>query len=140
MCYLGPAKDGSSLTRSEAVGLIGESGAVEGDEVADAVADGDLKRLDRLFAKGNESGMAWGVAVGFTLRLFQRLAAGMEGAGQMWGKMPSQAAGWDRVRLRQAMTILGEAEAMTRRTGFPEAAIAQQALVEAARRRPGNRR
>ena len=140
VCYLGPAKAGSVVTRSEVVGLIGDSGAVEGDEVADAVADGDLKRLDRLIAKGNESGMTWGVAVGFTLRLFQRLAAGMEGAGPMWGKMASQVAGWDRARLRQAMAILAEAEARTRTTGFPEAAMAQQALIEVARRRPGNRR
>jgi hypothetical protein len=64
----------------------------------------------------------------------------MEGAGPMWGKMPSQVAGWDRARLRQALVILSEAEARTRTTGFPEAAMAQQALVEVARRRPGNRR
>ena len=90
--------------------------------------------------EGNEASMSWGAAVGFTLRLFQRLAAGMEGAGPMWGKMSSQVAGWDRARLRQAMAILAEAEARTRTTGFPEAAMTQQALVEVARRRPGKGR
>ena len=140
LTYLGKGGKDSVLTRAEAVGVIGDSGAVEGDEIADAVADGDLKRLDHLIAKGNESGMAWGVAVGFTLRLFQRLAAGSEGAGPMWGKMQGQVAGWDRARLRQALLILSEAEARTRTTGFPEAAMAQQALVDVARRRPGSRR
>lgn len=138
--YLGKGTGEAVLTRAEAVGLIGDSGSVEGDEIADAVADGDLKRLDHLIAKGNESGLSWGVAVGFTLRLFQRLAAGSEGAGQMWGRMQTQVAGWDRARLRQALAILSEAEARTRTTGFPEAVMAQQALVDVARRRPGSRR
>lgn len=139
LLYLGPGENGAMLTRAEAAGLIGGSGDVEGDEIADAVADGDLKRLDQLIIKGSESGLSWGVAVGFTLRLFQRLVAGMEGVGPMWGKMPSQAGGWDRARLRQALMILSEAEARTRSTGFPEAAMAQQALVEVARRRIAKR-
>jgi hypothetical protein len=81
----------------------------------------------------------WGVAVGFTLRLFQRLAAGMEGSGPMWGKMSSQAAGWDRARVKQALLILSEAEARTRTTGFPESVMALQALVDVARRKPMRR-
>ncbi|MEQ1753531.1 MAG: DNA polymerase III subunit delta [Micropepsaceae bacterium] len=139
LLYLGKGTKDSTLTRSEAAGLIGSSGDVEGDEIADAVADGDLKRLDHLIIKGTESGLAWGVAVGFTLRLFQRLSAGIDGAGPMWGKMQGQAAGWDRARIRQALLILSEAEARTRTTGFPEAAMAQQALMEVARRRPAKR-
>ncbi|MEQ1864471.1 MAG: DNA polymerase III subunit delta [Micropepsaceae bacterium] len=138
--YLGQGTAGSVLTRAEAVGLIGDSGAVEGDEIADAVADGDLKRLDRLIAKGAESGLSWGVAVGFTLRLFQRLATGSEGGGPMWGKMQNQAAGWDGARLRRALAILAEAEAQTRTTGLPEAAVAQRALFEAAGLRAAGRR
>jgi DNA polymerase-3 subunit delta len=132
LTYLGQGAPGSVLTRAAAVGLIGDSGAVEGDEIADAVADGDLKRLDRLIAKGSESGLSWGGAVGFTLRLFQRLVAGSEGAGPMWGKMQSQVAGWDGARLRRALAILAEAEAQTRTTGLPEAAVAQRALFEVA--------
>jgi DNA polymerase-3 subunit delta len=137
--YLGKGESGATLTRAEAAGLIGGSGDVEGDEIADAVADGDLRRLNLLIMKANESGLSWTVAVGFTLRLFQRLLAGIEGAGPMWGKMQSQASGWDRPSLRQALLILSEAEARTRSTGFPEATMAQQALTEVARRKPSKR-
>ena len=136
LLYLGQADRDEVLARSDVALVIGGSGDVEGDEIADAVADGNLQRLDALIVKGNESGLSWGVALGFTLRLFQRLAAGMEGAGPMWGKMQAQAAGWDRARIRQALSILSEAEARTRTTGFPEAVMAQHALVEVARRRP----
>lgn len=136
LLYLGQADRDEALVRSDVALIIGGSGDVEGDEIADAVADGNLQRLDALFLKGNESGLSWGVALGFTLRLFQRLAAGMEGAGPMWGKMQAQAAGWDRARMRQALSILSEAEARTRTTGFPEAVMAQHALLEVARRKP----
>lgn len=139
LTYLGQGENGTMLTRAEAAGLIGGSGDVEGDEIADAVADGDLRRLNQLIIKASESAMSWSVPVGFTLRLFQRLLAGIEGAGPMWGKMQSQASGWDRPSLRQALLILSEAEARTRTTGFPEATMAQQALTEVARRRASKR-
>ena len=136
LLYLGTGSGDGVLGRSDVAAVIGGSGDVEGDEIADAVADGNLRRLDALIAKGNESGLSWSVALGFTLRLFQRLAAGMEGAGPRWGKMQTQAAGWDRPRIRQALAILSEAEARTRTTGFPEAVMAQHALIEVARRKP----
>jgi DNA polymerase-3 subunit delta len=136
--YLGPGKKGT-LTRAEAVTLIGESGAVEADEIADAVAAGNLASLDRLIAKAAESGVSWTGVVGAALRLFQRLASAAEGGGPSWGRSPyyeqrmqAQLAGWDHARLARAMMLLAEAEAQTRMTGLPEAPIAQQALVEAA--------
>jgi hypothetical protein len=46
--------------------------------------------------------------------------------------MQAQLSGWDPARLVKAMRVLAEAEAQTRLTGFPEAAIAQQALTEVA--------
>lgn len=139
LLYLGPSTKGDTLGKAEAAVIIGGSGDVESDEIADAVADGDVKKLEALISKGMESGLHWGVAVGFTLRLFQRLAAGMEGSGPMWGKMSSQAAGWDRARVKQALLILSEAEARTRTTGFPESVMALQALVDVARRKPMRR-
>jgi DNA polymerase-3 subunit delta len=136
--YLGPETKGT-LTRAEAMTLIGESGAVEADEIADAVAAGNLAALDRLLAKAGESGVSWTGVVGATLRLFQRLASAAEGGGPSWGRSSSyeqrvQAplAGWDHTRLVRAMMLLAEAEAQTRMTGLPDAPIAQQALVEAA--------
>jgi DNA polymerase-3 subunit delta len=136
LLYLGDADRGIPLRRADVSVVIGSSGDIEGDAIADAVADGDLRLLDVLITKGNEAGLSWGVALGFTLRLFQRLAAGVEGAGPMWGKMQAQAAGWNRAGIRQALQILSEAEARTRTTGFPEAVMAQQALLEVARRKP----
>ena len=140
LSYLGPGAKGNSLTRAEAVALIGESGAVEADEIADAVAAGNLQQLDRLIAKANESTVSWTGVAGATLRLFQRLAASAEGAQPTWGRssyydqrMQAQLAGWDRARLIKAMTLLSEAEALTRTTGLPDQAVAQQTLVEVAR-------
>jgi DNA polymerase-3 subunit delta len=140
MAYLGPAQKDSKLTRGEAVALIGDSGAVEIDEIADAVVEGDLKRLDRLIVKAAESTVSWTGAVGAALRLFQRLASFAEGAGgPSWGRssyyeqrMQAQLSGWDPARRVKAMRVLAEAEAQTRLTGFPEAAIAQQALTDVA--------
>jgi DNA polymerase-3 subunit delta len=138
--YLGSPKKGAKLTRSEAVTLIGDSGAVEIDELADAAVAGDLKKLDRLIVKATESGVSWTGAVGAALRLFQRLGSFAEGGGgPSWGRssyyeqrMQTQLSGWDHARLVRAMKVLAEAEAQTRLTGFPEAAIAQQALTEVA--------
>lgn len=140
VAYLGPPQKGTKLTRSEAVTLIGDSGAVEIDEIADAVVAGDLKKLDRLMVKAAESSVSWTGAVGAALRLFQRLGSFAEGGGgPSWGRssyyeqrMQAQLSGWDPKRLVKAMRVLAEAEAQTRLTGFPEAAIAQQALTEVA--------
>ncbi|MFM9865783.1 MAG: DNA polymerase III subunit delta [Micropepsaceae bacterium] len=138
--YLGPAQKGVKLSRNEAVTLIGDSGAVEIDEIADAVVAGDLKLLDRLIVKAAESNVSWTGAVGAALRMFQRLGSFAEGGGgPSWGRssyyeqrMQAQLSGWDHARLVKAMRLLAEAEAQTRLTGFPEAAIAQQALTEVA--------
>jgi DNA polymerase-3 subunit delta len=139
IAYLGPGTKGT-LTRADAMLMIGDSGEVEADEIADAVAAGDVKKLDRLMSKAAEGGTSWTGVVGTALRLFQRLAAAQEGAtASQWGRssyyeqrMQAQAAGWDHRKLVRAMAILGEAEAQTRLTGFPDAAIAQQALVDVA--------
>lgn len=140
VAYLGPTQKAAKLTRSEAVTLIGDSGAVEIDEIADAVVAGDIKKLDKLIVKAAESGVSWTGAVGAALRSFQRLGAFAEGGGgPSWGRstyyeqrMQAQLSGWDHARLVRAMRLLAEAEAQTRLTGFPEAAIAQQALTEVA--------
>ena len=137
--YLGaPEKDGV-LTMAEAANLVGDSGAVEADEIADAVAAGDARRLDKLINKTAEAGISWGTVVNATLRLFQRMAASAEGASPAWGRssyyeqrMQAQLAGWDRSKLIRALHLLSEAEAQTRTTGLPEVAVAPHALFEVA--------
>lgn len=137
--YLGTGK-GGTLTRAEAAILIGDSGAVEADEIADAVVAGDLAKLDRLIVKAGESNVSWTGVAGAALRLFQRLASAAEGGGgSSWGRssyyeqrLQAQLVGWDHAKLTRAMMLLSECEAQTRTTGLPEAAIAQQALVTVA--------
>ena len=145
--YLGTAPKDGVLTLAEAANLVGDSGAVEADEIADAVAAGDVKRLDRLIAKTSESGASWGTAINATLRLFQRMAAAAEGATPSWGRssyyeqrMQAQLAGWDRARLIRALRVLSEAEAQTRTTGLPETAIAPHALFDVAGLKAPSRR
>jgi DNA polymerase-3 subunit delta len=137
--YLGKAPKDGVLTFAEAAALVGDSGAVEADEIADAVAAGDLKQLDRLIGKANEAGVSWGTVVNAALRLFQRLAAASEGATPAWGRsayyeqrMQAQLAGWDRARLIAAMRALATAEEQMRTTGLPETTIAPQTLTTVA--------
>lgn len=137
--YLGTGK-GGTLTRAEAAVLIGDSGAVEADEIADAVVAGELAKLDRLIVKATESNVSWTGVAGTALRLFQRLASAAEGGGgSSFGRssyyeqrLQAQLAGWDHAKLARAMMLLSECEAQTRTTGLPEAAIAQQTLVQVA--------
>lgn len=145
--YLGTAPKDGVLTMAEAATLVGDSGAVEADEIADTVAAGDMKRLDRLIAKTNESGASWGTVINANLRLFQRMISHAEGAPPVWERSPyheqrmrAQLTGWDRARLIRALKILSEAEAQTRTTGLPEAAVAQRALFEVAGLKAARRR
>jgi hypothetical protein len=46
--------------------------------------------------------------------------------------LQAQLVGWDHAKLTRAMMLLSECEALTRTTGLPEAAIAQQTLVTVA--------
>jgi DNA polymerase-3 subunit delta len=137
--YLGKGSKGSTLTRAQAASLVGDSGAIEADEIANAVAAGDLRQLDRLLTKAMESAPSWTGVVGATLRLFQRLAAAAEGAGPSWGRggpyeqrLQAQLEGWQRPQLIQALQVLAQAEADTRTTGLPEAPGAQRALFDVA--------
>ena len=136
--YLGLGKADSVLTRAQAQSLIGDSGSVEADEIADAVAAGDLKALDALIAKAADAGISWTGVVGATLRLFQRLAAFSESGGGGFSSSPygqrmaAQLRGWDRPRLIAAMKLLAQAEADTRTTVLPDAPIAQHALFAVA--------
>ena len=136
--YLGLGEASSTLTRALAQSLIGDSGTVEADEIADAVVAGDLRALDALIVKATDAGISWTGVVGATLRLFQRLAAFAESGGGGFSSSPygqrlaAQLRTWDRGHLIAAMKILAQAEADTRTTVLPDAPIAQHALFAAA--------
>ena len=136
--YLGLGEASSTLSRAQAVGLIGDSGGVEADEIADAVVAGDQRALDLLVAKAVDAGISWTGVVGATLRLFQRLAAFSESGGGGFSSSPygqrlaAQLRNWDRAHLIAAMKLLAEAEAETRTTVLPDAPIAQHVLFATA--------
>ena len=136
--YLGLGAPSSTLTRAQAVHLIGDSGSVEVDEIADATVAGDLRALDLLLAKAGDGGISWTGSVGATLRLVQRLAAFSESGGGGFGaspyaqRMAAQLRIWDRARLIAAMRLLAKAEADTRTTALPDAPIAQRVLFAVA--------
>src|SRR5262249_47347533 len=147
--YLGLGKADSVLTRAQAQSLVGDSGSVEADEIADAVAAGDLKALDMLIAKAADAGISWTGVVGAALRLFQRMAAFSESGGGGFSSSPygqrmaAQLRAWDRPRLITAMKLLAQAEADTRPTGLPDAPVAQHplfAVAELARKSSDRRR
>ena len=136
--YLGLGQPSSTVTRAQAQNLIGDSGSVEADEIADAVVAGDLRALDLLIAKAADAGISWTGVVGAALRLFQRLAAFSESGGGGFSSSPygqrlaAQLRNWDRAHLIEAMRLLAQAEADTRTTVFPDAPLAQHALFAAA--------
>lgn len=136
--YLGLGEADSTLTRAQAQSLVGDSGSVEADEIADTVAAGDLKSLDLLIAKAADAGISWTGVVGATLRLLQRMAAFSESGGGGFSSSPygqrmaAQLRTWDRPRLIAAMKLLAQAEADTRTTVLPDAPIAQHALFAVA--------
>lgn len=146
--YLGLGEANATLTRAQAQNLIGDSGSVEADEIADAVAAGDLKLIDQLIGKATDGGISWTGAVGAALRLFQRMASFSESGGGGFSSSPygqrmaAQLRGWDRPRLIAAMKLLAQAEADTRTTVLPDAPIAQHALFAVAElaRKSGERR
>lgn len=136
--YLGLGEANATVTRAQAQTLIGDSGSVETDEIADAVAAGDVKLLDQLILKAADAGISWTGVVGATLRLFQRMTSFSESGGGGFSSSPygqrmaAQLRGWDRQRLIAAMKLLAQAEADTRTTVLPDAPIAQHALFAVA--------
>jgi len=147
--YLGLGEGNATLTRAQAQSLIGDSGTVEADEIADAVAAGDLKLMDQLITKATDAGISWTGVVGAALRLFQRMTSFSESGGGGFSSSPygqrmaAQLRAWDRPRLIAAMKMLAQAEADTRTTGLPDAPVAQHALfavAELARKSSDRRR
>lgn len=128
--------------------LLGQSGDVEASNVCVAAAMGDHQLLDRLLVQAEDSGAAPAALVSATLRHFHALMAARS-HGQtddavnvarsrgLWGhsdaSIRAQLRLWSIDRLAAAVRVLGQAEASTRTTTWPEWPVASRALLHAAR-------
>lgn len=148
--YFGPTttKDPRVVTLDLVAELFGQSGAVEADDVATALAHGDTAKLDALLLRAEEAGASATHLVTMALRhLHALLAAKAHGSSEdvvniarqrgLWGQsetaIRSQLRLWSPERLTAALRVLGQAEADTRTTGLPDWPIAGRALLHAAR-------
>lgn len=128
--------------------FLGQSGDVEASEVCAAAALGDHRLLDRLLVQAEDYGATPSVLVSAALRHFHALLAA-RAHGQtdeavniarsrgLWGHsdtaIRSQLRLWSPDRLTAVVRILGQAEASTRTSTWPEWPVAARALLHAAR-------
>ncbi|NWH08167.1 MAG: DNA polymerase III subunit delta [Alphaproteobacteria bacterium] len=146
--YLG-AREGEArpVTEADIRAIVVGSLEAETDDIADAVADGDMARLAALLARSAESGTT-GIGLlrmvsGHLLRLHAITAAGRDldaAASTMkifvpWSRkaaISSQMQRWTLQKLEDALAQLLEAERLSKQTGTPEEAITSRALMSAA--------
>jgi DNA polymerase-3 subunit delta len=133
------------ITLAEASAVVGDTAHLTFDDLAAAVADGDMKRLDRLVqrlaAEGVNPVALLRVVSGHFRRLHQFMAlvaAGRPAASllpqfRLWGprarRFEAQARRWDAPALAEAFRRLNEAESRCKSTGMPDALIAARALA-----------
>jgi DNA polymerase-3 subunit delta len=146
--FAGPQEQPHVLTKNLIDEFLGQSGEVESSEVSAAAAIGDHRLLDKLLAHAEDMGGSPSSLVSATLRHFHALlAARAHGPGEeplriarargLWGQSDaailSQLRIWTPERLAAAVRVLGQAEADTRNSVWPDWAIASRALLHAAR-------
>ena len=157
--YLGPDHKEVSLRDVEAV--VGNSSVVSLEDLGLAVGDGDLSRVDQALHKVFEEGIHSIAALRATATHLGRLqiAVGYLERGESLGAavdklrppvffkhkqvFSRQVGNWTGRRLRQATTILLDAEVDCKTTGYPHRLICERALfrvaVGAQRRNRGTR-
>jgi len=148
---------------ADAVACVGDSAAISLDDAVYAAADGDLAGLDRAVQRGFLEGQSAVSLLRAAARHFLRLhlVAGAAARGADLGptiaalrppvffklqdRFRRQVERWPVAALANALDRLVDAEIACKRTGAPDRAICQRALMEAARlsraatgvRRPG---
>lgn len=157
--YKGAPEDGGGeITLDDALATIGDSAHLTLDDLCQAVADGNLARLERILEKAfAEGGNAISVLRAVSGH-FMRLAAARSALDA--GKTPDQAIAqlrppvffkmkpafarqlglWSSERLGQAVNRLLECELACKRTGAPAALLTSRALFEITARAPRPRR
>jgi DNA polymerase III subunit delta len=149
---------GKTATIEDAQALIGDSAEIGLDDLANACASGDIRRLEQVQSKLDGEGIA---AVG-QLRAVQRhftrlhvcaglIAAGKDEKGAMMSLRPpvfwkeeaafrNQLKGWPLARLSQALTRLLDAELRAKSSGQPAELITARCFLELAQvERTGSR-
>lgn len=148
--------DGGEVTLEDVRACIGDSAALTASDLAFAVADGDLRQVERTLARclqegANPVGILRSVANHFQRLHLVATSGNPEQAIKalrppvFWKvaeRFKAQARSWSRPALAEALSVLLEAEAACKRTGAPAATLCDRALLRIAARagRRGQRR
>ena len=149
---------GGEASLADTQSMVGDSSALALDQIALAVASGDVAAADRVLGRGYTEGLNAVGGVRAVIGRFQglRRAAAHSAAGDnpdqavqklrpplFFGVKPAfmaQLRSWPIQRLRLALTRLSEAETLCKSTGTPDLSVAGQTLMglaySAARGRP----
>jgi DNA polymerase-3 subunit delta len=155
--YMGPGEPGREVGLADARACVGDSAALSLDDVAYAVAGGDLAGFERALARCLQEGASWVAPLRATARHLERLhsvagamASGSDAEAAMkrlrppvfWkaqARFRGQAEAWSPAALAAAMARLLEAERRGKRGTAPPETLAARALftvASEAQRRP----
>ncbi len=151
--YMGPDA-GREVSLADAQACIGDTAALTLEDVAYAVADGDLAGVERALVRAFQEGAGWVAPLRTTARHMQRLhfVMGAMAAGDQIGdamkrlrppvfwklqdRFRKQAATWSPGRLSRALTRLTGAELSGKRGEAPGETIAARTLLAIAQTAP----
>lgn len=145
------AGDGSAVGLEEVRASIGDSAALDLDDIVLAAAEGDVAQVERALERAFQEGEMPVTVIRAAMRHFQRLsllaarlAQGMSEEDALRSLRPPlffrvqdrvrrQLRLWPESRVTKALTVLLEAEINAKRTGLPADAICRDALLRLAR-------
>lgn len=142
--YVGP---GGEASLQDAQNMVGDSSAMALDQIAIAVASGDVSGADRLLQRGFADGLSPIAVIRAAMRHFQRLQKAA--AHMAAGDSPDQAVQklrppvffavkpafmgqlrtWPLARINLALSRLSEAEMQCKSTGTPDLSVTGQTLL-----------
>lgn len=139
-----------TVTTAHVLAVMGNESELRMDEACDSVGEGDFARLDQALSRLWEAGMSPVAVLRLTLGHFQRLLQ-VRGEADSGGDVGSavrklrppvhfsrarsfeaQASRWARSKLEEALTLIYEAEVLTKTTAVPAEAAAGRALLSVA--------
>lgn len=145
------AGDGSAVGLEEVRASIGDSAALDLDDIVLAAAEGDVAQVERALERAFQEGEMPVTVIRAAMRHFQRLsllaarlAQGMSEEDALRSLRPPlffrvqdrvrrQIRLWPESHVTKALTVLLEAEINAKRTGLPADAICRDALLRLAR-------